>query len=358
MKRFEKSALVAVVLGLAISSFAMADSGPDSSADSQADASVASSGALGQFPQAEIQALAQSQAAASIATASGATSNPAGINFPKVKTREDEILAKRFAWWPSDATPAPYKDESRSGFWWWPTTPGESKGPWGNQGFVYVRKVIFDYKSSEGDQKPSLVIKKILKNVKVLFDYDKADLRDDAQSILSNALYTLEKNPNADVLITGNADIRGSEQYNQKLGARRAEAVRQFFAGHGLPESRIRILSRGKLDAMAPTHDLVGMQKDRNAQFMVAEVEEVMIPASQASQFGETNTVEEKHDIESSVKVDVKDYTIQKGDTLWAIAEKEYGDGRQWKRIYEFNKDVISNPNRPKKGTKIQIPIE
>ena len=45
------------------------------------------------------------------------------------------------------------------------------------------------------------------------------------------------------------------------------------------------------------------------------------------------------------------------GSTSHAVTV-EYGDGKQWKRIYEFNKDVIANPNRPKKGTKIQIPIE
>ena len=111
------------------------------------------------------------------------------------------------------------------------------------------------------------------------------------------------------------------------------------------------------MDALAPTNDIVGMQKDRNAQFMIAEVEEVMIPASKAALF-QDKIVEEKQELVGEIKVEVKDYVIQSGDTLWAIAKREYGDGRQWKRIYEFNKDVISNPNRPKKGTKIQIPIE
>lgn len=282
--------------------------------------------------------------------------NPVGIDFPKVKTSQDEELARRFSWWPTDAKPAPVKDEARSGYWWWPDQPGEAR-PWGNQGFIYVRKIIFDYKSSEGEMKPSLVIKKVLKNVKVLFDYDKSDLRDDARAVLRSAMGTLERNPNADILITGNADIRGSEQYNQKLGERRAASVKQYLIDENLSEDRIRILSRGKLDALAPTHDLVGMQKDRNAQFMIAEVEEVMIPASKASLY-QDKVIEEKEDIESEVKVSTKDYVIQSGDTLWKIAEREYGNGMQWKRLYEFNKDVISNPDRPKKGTKIRIPIE
>lgn len=279
------------------------------------------------------------------------------VEFPKVKTAADEALAKQFSWWPTDAKPAPYKDPDRSGYWWWPEIPGESR-PWGNRGFIYVRKIIFDYKSSEGEMKPSLVIKKIIRNVKVYFDYDKSDLRDDAVQVLSKAVYTMESNLKADILITGNADVRGSEQYNQKLGERRAAAVKKFMTDHNIPENRIKILSQGKMNALAASNDLEGMQKDRNAQFMIAEVEEVMIPASKADLFQDKKEIEEKENIEGAIKVSVREYEIKKGDTLWKIAEKEYGNGLQWKRIYEFNRDVIKNPDRPKKGTKIRIPIE
>ena len=205
--------------------------------------------------------------------------------------------------------------------------------------------------------KPSLVVKRILKNVKIYFDYDKSDLRDDGIDALSKALYTLEHNPKADILITGNCDVRGSEKYNEKLGEHRALAVRDYVIKQGLPENRIKILSRGKLDAMAPTNDIVGMQKDRNAQFMVAEVEEVMIPAAQAHLF-QDKVIEEKKVFEGDIKVATKEYVIQAGDSLWNIAKREYGNGMQWKRIYEFNKDVIADPDRPRKGTKIKIPIE
>ena len=342
-------------------SLASADVDPDKVSSSE---DPSASSALGQYPQAEMAPVTPpptmpfnappvppTQASAAEPKAAGDTGN-----FPKVQTSQDELMARKFAWWPTDAKPAPYKDPQRSGYWWWPEIPGESR-PWGNQGYVYVRKIIFDYKTTEGPMKPSLVIKRILKNVKVLFDFDKADLRDDARDVLGQAMFTLQHNPKADILITGNADIRGSEQYNQRLGERRASAVQDYLTGQGLSNDRIRILSRGKLDALAPTHDIVGMQKDRNAQFMIAEVEEVMIPADKASLF-EDKVIEEKRELESAVKVSEKDYVIKSGDTLWAIAKAEYGDGKQWKRLYEYNKETIANPNRPKKGTHIKIPIE
>ncbi len=334
--------------------FTYADVDPDTASANSDD--PGSSNALGQFPQAEMTQVTPPGLMSPNASYNPANPAVAASNFPKVQNTQDEEMARKFAWWPTDAKPGPYKDPDRSGYWWWPDVPGQSR-PWGNQGYVYVRKIIFDYKSTEGNMKPSLVIKRIIKNVKILFDFDKADLRDDARDILDKAMYTLQHNPKADILITGNADIRGSEQYNQKLGERRASAVENYLTQLGLGSARIRILSRGKLDALAPTHDIVGMQKDRNAQFVIAEVEEVMIPADKASLF-EDKVIEEKQEVESSVRVSEKDYVIRSGDTLWDIAKREYGDGKQWKRVYEYNKDVIANPNRPKKGAHIKLPIE
>ncbi len=88
-------------------------------------AEAGNSGPLNQYPQTETA--------------------PTNINFPKVQTPHDEEMAQRFSWWPTDAKPGPVKDENKSGYWWWPDTPGVAR-PWGNQGWIYVRKVIFDYK--------------------------------------------------------------------------------------------------------------------------------------------------------------------------------------------------------------------
>src|SRR3990167_4712746 len=101
----------------------------------------------------------------------------------KKHKEELDYLQKRFEWWPTDAKPSPVKDPGRGGYWWWPAEPGKAR-PWGNRGYVYVYKIIFDYKEEElpppkpKELRPSLLIKKIIKNVKIYFDYDKAFLRD------------------------------------------------------------------------------------------------------------------------------------------------------------------------------------
>ncbi len=286
------------------------------------------------------------------------------------KQKELEALQERFQWWPTDATPGPQKDAARGGYWWWPKVPGEIR-PWGNRGYIYVHKIIFDYKAEElplaqpHELRPSLLIKRILKNVKVYFDFNKSDLREDAIAILNKAVGTLRRNPESSILITGNADVRGSESYNLKLGRQRAESVKAFMLEQDIPEERIKIVSRGKLDAVAPLSDLVGMQKDRNAQFMIAEVEEVMIPQPEELPLENVTPLEEgkyllegEEQLESEVRVATREYTIQKNDSLWSIAQKELGGGHRWKYIYELNKDKIKDPNRLKAGQVIILPVE
>jgi nucleoid-associated protein YgaU len=49
------------------------------------------------------------------------------------------------------------------------------------------------------------------------------------------------------------------------------------------------------------------------------------------------------------------DYSVQSGDTLMKIAFEVYGDLYAWKRIYELNKDVVRDPNRIPRGTKLKL---
>jgi len=299
----------------------------------------------------------------------------AGFKRGREARKENELreLQKHFEWWPTDAKPGPVKDTERGGYWWWPNEPGKMR-PWGNRGYVYVYKIIFDYKEEElpapkpQELRPSLLIKKVIKNVKIYFDYNSAVLRADAKRIVGNAVGTLRRNPESAILITGNCDRRGSEAYNEKLGKRRGEAVKKFMLDNGISEERIKIISRGKLDAVARIADLEGMQKDRNAQFMIAEIEEAMLPyprEAQGIEMSEAKKIEEgkylieeeKH-VESAVKVETKEYVIQKGDTLSKIAKEQLGAAHRWKYLYELNKDKIKDPNKLKPGKKITIPIE
>ncbi len=58
----------------------------------------------------------------------------------------------------------------------------------------------------------------------------------------------------------------------------------------------------------------------------------------------------------STVAGDDQFYTIEKGDTLWKIAEKAYGNGSKYQKIFEANREVIKDPDKIYPGQKIRIP--
>lgn len=58
----------------------------------------------------------------------------------------------------------------------------------------------------------------------------------------------------------------------------------------------------------------------------------------------------------STLGSDDQFYTIEKGDTLWKIAEKIYGDGAKYQKIFEVNREVIKDADKIFPGQKIRIP--
>lgn len=67
-----------------------------------------------------------------------------------------------------------------------------------------------------------------------------------------------------------------------------------------------------------------------------------------------TVTVEQERD--ASTAPTAKTYTVQAGDSLWAIAAKYYGKGAEYSKIYNANTDQISNPNLIYPGQVLTIP--
>ncbi len=63
-------------------------------------------------------------------------------------------------------------------------------------------------------------------------------------------------------------------------------------------------------------------------------------------------------EVQEKAEKRVEIYEVQKGDTLWAIAEKFYGDGSKYHKIFEDNKEVIKDPDKIYPGQKIRIVLE
>jgi peptidoglycan-associated lipoprotein len=78
------------------------------------------------------------------------------------------------------------------------------------------------------------------------FDYDSAQIRPDARQALQKTADFLKGYPNTRVTIEGHCDERGSTEYNLALGQRRANAVKEYLVGLGIPADHLSTTSWGK----------------------------------------------------------------------------------------------------------------
>jgi peptidoglycan-associated lipoprotein len=100
---------------------------------------------------------------------------------------------------------------------------------------------------------------------RVFFDVDQYDVREDAAVILERQAAWLKRYPAVQVRIEGNADERGTREYNIALGSRRASAVRDYLVGLGVSPSRISTVSFGKERPIDPGADDEAFRRNRNA---------------------------------------------------------------------------------------------
>ncbi len=99
---------------------------------------------------------------------------------------------------------------------------------------------------------------------RVYFDYDQYAVRAGALPVLTAQATWLQRYPSVRIRLEGNADERGTEEYNLALGARRAAAVKAFLVEHGIAPSRIETISYGKERPMDPGSDEAAWAKNRN----------------------------------------------------------------------------------------------
>jgi len=100
----------------------------------------------------------------------------------------------------------------------------------------------------------------------VYFASDSSELSPEAQQTLSNQARWLQQYSQYTITIEGHADERGTREYNIALGARRAQAVRNFLAQHGINGQRMRTVSYGKERPVAVCNDISCWSQNRRAQ--------------------------------------------------------------------------------------------
>jgi len=104
---------------------------------------------------------------------------------------------------------------------------------------------------------------------RVFFGYDRFDLTAEARSVLERQAAWLRQYPNVRVLVAGNADERGTREYNLALGARRAAAAKDYLVSLGVQSSRIETVSYGKERPLDPRSNEEAWSVNRNAHTQI-----------------------------------------------------------------------------------------
>lgn len=99
---------------------------------------------------------------------------------------------------------------------------------------------------------------------RIYFDLDSYEVRSDAMPRLDAQAAWLQRYPQVTVRIEGNADERGTAEYNLALGARRAESIRTYLIQRGIPAGRIDTISFGKERPIAAGSTEDAFARNRN----------------------------------------------------------------------------------------------
>jgi peptidoglycan-associated lipoprotein len=101
------------------------------------------------------------------------------------------------------------------------------------------------------------------------FAFDSAVIKKSEQNNLEAVAAALKSSASDKLLIEGNCDERGTEEYNRALGERRALAAREALAKLGVSPDRIRTISYGKDKPADPGHDDAAFTKNRRDDFVL-----------------------------------------------------------------------------------------
>lgn len=102
-----------------------------------------------------------------------------------------------------------------------------------------------------------------------LFDFDKYTIREDAKPRLNNAAAYLKGNKHINIIIEGNSDERGTNEYNLALGEKRARAARDYLTALGISPSRINFITYGEEKPLCTEQNENCRQKNRRAHIVV-----------------------------------------------------------------------------------------
>ncbi|MEJ2536602.1 MAG: OmpA family protein [Calditrichia bacterium] len=110
---------------------------------------------------------------------------------------------------------------------------------------------------------------KITFNSGLLFDVNKATLRDASKAELTKLAQILNKYPDTNILVEGHTDNTGSEEYNLELSRQRAQSVENYLASLNVDPTRFSIMGYGESQPVATNDTVEGRQQNRRVDLAI-----------------------------------------------------------------------------------------
>lgn len=104
--------------------------------------------------------------------------------------------------------------------------------------------------------------------VRVYFDFDRYNLTEDDKAALNKLAEELKQSEKKYILVVGHSDWRGAQDYNERLGMRRAQTVEAFLREIGLVDGQLEVLSLGSTYA-EPNLSKTEAWKDRRCDILI-----------------------------------------------------------------------------------------
>lgn len=119
-------------------------------------------------------------------------------------------------------------------------------------------------------KKAKVVGKKIEITEKVMFDYNKASIKEDSFALLNDVASVMKEHEKIEkVRIEGHTDADGTEEYNKNLSQNRADSVKEFLVKAGIDESRLEAVGYGEEKPIADNDTKEGKEKNRRVEFNI-----------------------------------------------------------------------------------------
>ena len=105
----------------------------------------------------------------------------------------------------------------------------------------------------------------------IYFDFDRSNIKDDYKAALRQNSSWIKEHTEFNIVIEGNCDERGTNEYNLSLGDRRANSTKQYLTSLGVPANRLRTISYGEERPAARGHNESAWSKNRRAEFRIVD---------------------------------------------------------------------------------------